>query len=245
MMVMHCWSRRRRGFTLLETLVAATLFTVFSITLSQLLMGGMATFKKGQAISSLRADLRSTLDVMARDFRSATGGDVVYPPLNAGYQKYSDCLEFTRASQAAQGQPNSSVKVGDVVYTLNYANGTLVREADGADPVLLAENLLIGERIGEQAGTNPRSYFAWVVNQTSDEYQRGNVMEMRLTGAKYIGTELQTMSVVTYANYRSAETNAEGFVGDLPNVNWTRVGLFKASDLAQPRVGRAYFQGRL
>lgn len=212
------------GFTLLELLVAIGLFALFTLTLSRLLMGGMQTFQRGQALSSLRSDMRSALDLISADFRQSTL-NVVTPAYASGKTR-SLVLTFTRAAYSSSGPTTHSI-----TYTIDPTTNTLTRYDSATNQtVTVAENVLVGARLGESdSPALYRSYFVWSINPNVDTGRDYATMEVRLTGFKYRGKQEQRMSLVTQVSQRISKGTESK----------TALTLSVPSDLGRPAPGRA------
>lgn len=191
--------RRQHGFSLLEILIAIGIFALFTLTLTRIMMGGMQTFRRGQAVSAIRADLRSALDLIAADFRQST--EVTTPSYQGGKVK-SFFLNFTRTSLSG-GTNVSNVTIN---YEINATLNRLTRrDLTSNQTVLVAENILAGPRLGEAQGADlSPSYFVWATNPNAGydpKYDFGT-MEVRLTGLKFEGQQQQRMSMVTQISQR-------------------------------------------
>lgn len=192
-------THRTGGFSLLEILVAMGIFALFTLTLTRIMMGGMQTFRRGQAISAIRADLRSALDLIAADFRQSTL-EVTTPSYQSGKNK-SFTLTFKRYSLSG-----TTVSEPSITYALETATNRLTRtDLSTNQRVLVAENILTGARLGEDQGASlSPSYFVWATNpnQGFDPNYDFGTMEVRLTGLKFEGQQQQRMSMVTQVSQR-------------------------------------------
>lgn len=223
---------RRAGFSLLEVLVAVGLFSIFTLTLTRLMMGGMQTFQRGQAISVLRSDLRSALDLISADFRQSTGDPSFYA---SWVDKRDVVLEFRRAVFEGEDEPADLVTI---TYEIDPTTNFLTR-SDGTNEVLVAENILVGPRLGEEP-TAPNlalSYFRATANPVhGPEEDRDNfTLETRLTGMKFSGAQEQRLSMVTWTSQRTTPsldvTN--------PRLSFIAEPLAPVTDLGRPGPPRA------
>lgn len=226
-------TNRHGGFSLLEILVAMGIFALFTLTLTRIMMGGMQTFKRGQAISTIRADLRSALDLVAADFRQSTL-EVTTPSYQSGKNK-SFTLTFKRYSLSG-----STVSEPSITYVIEPATNRLTRtDLSTNQRVLVAENILAGPRLGESQGEalSP-SYFQWSTNpnQGFDPNYDFGTMEVRLTGLKFEGQQQQKMSMVTQVSQRVPVD-----VADTAALK-PKVSLAIPTDLGRP--GGWFFGGR-
>lgn len=226
-MILRRRSHRNQGFTLIELLVAIGLFALFTLTLTRLMLGGMQTFQRGQAISTIRAELRSAMDLIAADFRQAS---VIFDPdPKAGVEK-STVLTFRRYTRAASG----AVTEVPITYVIDYkGNNTLTRHDLTTDQkVLVAENILVGAHFGEDESSSLyRSYFYWAVNpgMTADTNRTFLTLEVRLTGLKYQGRQEQRLSMVTRISQRAEYRSALA----------SKVSLANPSDVGRPPLWKA------
>ncbi len=184
---MRTFKRRQYGMTLLELLVASGLLALFTLTLTQLLMGGMRTYKRGQAISSLRNDLKLALDTVADDVRSAK-------KISNNMFKNTKILNFSLETYR-QDLTNAG-KTESIVTTITYAlvpdEGALIRSEDDK-ATLLARDLVIDSVPG-----NSESYFMFCHDET-EESNPNIEIEMRLSAMRFVGSDEQRMSMVTHA----------------------------------------------
>ena len=221
----------RAGFSLLEVLVAVGLFSIFTLTLTRLMMGGMQTFQRGQAISALRSDLRSALDLVSADFRQSTGDSFSY---NSWVTKQDLVLEFRRAVFEGESELASLVTI---TYEIDPTTNRLTRN-EGGRIVLVAENILVGARPGESAGVGYyRSYFQATANPVhGPEEDRSNfTLETRLTGMRYSGAQEQRLSMVTWTSQRVTPT----LDPTAPRISAIAEPLAPVNDLGRPGPPRA------
>jgi prepilin-type N-terminal cleavage/methylation domain-containing protein len=221
----------RAGFSLLEVLVAVGLFSIFTLTLTRLMMGGMQTFQRGQAISVLRSDLRSALDLISADFRQSTPDSFPY----ASWVDQRDLeLEFRRAVFEGDDEPADLIII---TYEIDPTTNFLTR-SDGDHEVLVAENILVGARPGESTASDLyRSYFRATANpgygpETDRDYF---TLETRLTGMRYSGAQEQRLSMVTWTSQRTTP-----FVDPTaPRLSAIAEPLAPVTDLGRPGPPRA------
>ncbi|MBQ7567262.1 type II secretion system protein [bacterium] len=178
--------RRHRGMTLVEILVAMALFSIFTLTLTQLLMGGMRTYKRGQAISSLRSDLKLAMETVANDVRVANSiGGLVGGTKSLGFNLTTYRQDLTNASQ-------TETTATTISYSLSADEGVLIRTV-GTTSTLVARDLLVNSVAGSS-----ESYFL-LSNDESDENNPNMEVEIRLSALRYVGTDEQRLSMVTHA----------------------------------------------
>jgi prepilin-type N-terminal cleavage/methylation domain-containing protein len=221
----------RAGFSLLEVLVAVGLFSIFTLTLTRLMMGGMQTFQRGQAISVLRSDLRSALDLISADFRQSTPDSFPY----ASWVDQRDLeLEFRRAVFEGDDEPADLIII---TYEIDPTTNFLTR-SDGDHEVLVAENILVGARPGESTASDLyRSYFRATANpgygpETDRDYF---TLETRLTGMRYSGAQEQRLSMVTWTSQRTTPSLNMTY----PRLSGIAEPLAPVTDLGRPGPPRA------
>ncbi|MDQ7823008.1 MAG: prepilin-type N-terminal cleavage/methylation domain-containing protein [Candidatus Eremiobacteraeota bacterium] len=62
---------KKRGFTLIEFMVACVVFALFMYTLYTLFSGGLRAYKKGEVITLLKKNASELMDYVTTDFRMA------------------------------------------------------------------------------------------------------------------------------------------------------------------------------
>ncbi|NMA28830.1 MAG: prepilin-type N-terminal cleavage/methylation domain-containing protein [Burkholderiales bacterium] len=225
----------RAGFSLLEVLVAVGLFSIFTLTLTRLMMGGMQTFQRGQAISVLRSDLRSALDLISADFRQSTGNSFNYASWT---NNQALTLKFQRAVFDGSDNP-ASLNIIFIFYNIDPLTNRLTRrEESPSRTVLVAENILVGPRPGESAEVGHyRSYFQATANPVyGPEQERSNfTLETRLTGMRYSGRQEQRLSMVTWTSQRVTPT----LDITAPRLSAIAEPLAPVTDLGRPSPPRA------
>ena len=201
--------RRERAMTLLEILIAIALFAIFTLTLTQLLMGGMRTYRRGQAISTMRNDIKNALDTIDADVRSAY-------KVSEDLLKGSASLEFslyTNKQVLGSSATPRSVEEVDITYKLVADEGVLLR-TEGTQTSVLARDLLVSDVMGSS-----ESYFTLATDGT-DETEPYTSIEARLTAMRYVGTDEQRMSMVTRtqvsADYSATEWASSQVVNYVP-----------------------------
>ncbi|MGM9999480.1 MAG: type II secretion system protein J [Candidatus Bruticola sp.] len=191
---------RQRGFTLVELLIAIAMFSLFTLTLTQLLMGGIDAFKRGQVITTLKSDVKSCLTQIESDLRFANSRssftDPVYTSgnqsLSASFYRFpARDIDWTVDGSTSTYKVDYTIdKEGDT-YVLNYAkkSGTKYKMID---------NVMLSTVPG-QAGTsgNYNSYFQWgrVSYGSNINTVPEDVMNVRLTSGRYLGKEILTMTM--------------------------------------------------
>jgi len=122
----------RRGLTLVETIVVIFVFALLTLTITQLLTGGIRAWKKGQAKSTLRASARTALDQVSTELRQAI--TFTDPSSSNDYAKKSS-ITFQRTTVGSLGM--------STVYVSYDISGTnLVRREAGGSDVTIAENVV-------------------------------------------------------------------------------------------------------
>lgn len=212
--------RSRKGMTLIEILVAMALFALFTLTLTQLLMGGMRTYRRGQAISSLRNDLKFAMETVANDVRVAGKiGNLV-----RGTKSLMFNLETRRQDLSNPIATESNVT--EISYTLVPDEGVLIRK-EGDVVTLVARDLIIDTIPG-----NSESYFELVsdgIDENVPDYQ----INIRLSARRYVGTDEQRLSMVTTACASSALFQ-DSYVRKPVDL----VPIVKVGDIARPLLRR-------
>lgn len=234
----------RSGFTLVEVLVTIALFAIFTLTLGQLLMGGMKTFRRGQALSSIRNELKTSVEMISAELRGADSTMLYAPDPNVDGYSHKESLSFGRwYNNPANAQSTDTIET--VHYKLNVADGTLTRQ-DSRDEieVVVAENIVMGSGLGGVGEDSP-SYFCLVRNYNEDA-DRGiphHIVGVRLTGRKYVGTDEVRLTVSTETALRSGYQDADassdgvGVEGSSTSTNGVRadyVPLLQAASLEEP-----------
>ncbi len=213
--------RRWQGMTLIEVLVAVALFAIFTVTITQLLMGGMRTYRRGQVISTLRNDLKTALEVVSADVRSAT-------EFNSSLVKGSKTLKLAMRCTKQTDTSNTSTEEVEVSYEIDATTGVLKRSygATGSSvSTIIARNLVA-------ATTDSPSYFLLVTDASAtDDAHPFYQVETRLTASRFVGTDEQRMSMVSRAVAVSGDhsTYVAGNVIDFIPVNTVKV-----TDLLHP-----------
>lgn len=182
--------QRQRGMTLFEITVAIALFALFTLTLTQLLMGGMRVYKRGQALSAMRNDLKNAMETVANEVRTAQS----FPDMVKGK---SNTLKFYTYHQDLTDPTKTGSKVA-VIYELDSNNGLLTR-TEGSSSTLVARDLLISS-----TASNSESYFELVEDGTTEDTPN-YVVEIRLSALRYVGTDEQRLSMVTSATATSLD----------------------------------------
>ena len=203
---------RQYGFTLVEILIAVTMFALFSLTLTQLLMGGLDAFKRGQVLSKLRGELTTALSFIEADLRSATGSRAFTSPV------YTSNAQVLKASfsrfirRDTDWYVTGTVNSYKVEYSIDKEGDSYALNYTGKDQqkYKILDNVMLSSVPG-QAGTagSYNSYFQWNrvnyggnVNQVPDD-----VLQVRLMSGRYLGKEIMTMSMSTSVSVRTP-TNA-------------------------------------
>lgn len=228
----HRRASRTPGFSLLEILVAIGIFALFTMTLTRIMLGGMQTFKRGQAISGIRSDLRSAMDLISADFRQARPA-VTIPSFASG-KVNSWTLTFDRYADAGTGNTEPTI-----TYQITSANRLTRTDLDTGQVVLVADNILTGPRLGESPGValSP-SYFKWAIIPTSSYdgpqgYQFGT-LEVKLMGLRFEGQQEQRMSMVTRIAQRTLQA---GDLGTNTNADMQpKILLAAPADLGRPNL---------
>lgn len=198
----------RYGFTLVELLIAIAMFSLFSLTLTQLLMGGLDSFKRGQVLSTLRGELSTAMSLIEADLRSATGSRAFTSPV------YTSNAQVLKASFSRFVRRDND---WDVVGTVNSYKVEYSIDKEGDSYVLnytdkdqqkykILDNVMLSSVPG-QAGTSGsyNSYFQWDRVSYGDNVNKvpDDVLQIRLMSGRYLGKEIMTMSMATSVSVRT------------------------------------------
>jgi len=112
-----------RGFTLIEIMVAVTIFALVMVVAIGAVLSIVSANKKSQAITSVLSNLNFTLEAMVRDLR--TGFDY---HCSGGTGGGGDCPEGGTAITFTSTQYSNS----EVVYGLDEEKGSILRTIDTA-----------------------------------------------------------------------------------------------------------------
>ncbi|MGM9992981.1 MAG: type II secretion system protein J [Candidatus Bruticola sp.] len=191
---------KRRGFTLVELLISIAMFSLFTLTITQLLMGGIDSFKRGQVITTLKNDVKTCLTQIEADLRYANSRssftDPVYTSGNQSlvmsfYRFYARDTDWTVDGSTSTYKVDYAIEQEGDTYVLNYSkrSGTKYKMLDD---VMLST-------VPGQAGTsgNYNSYFQWgrVSYGSNINTVPEDVMNIRLTSGRYLGKEILTMTM--------------------------------------------------
>ena len=212
-------SRRRAGFTLMEIMIAVTLFSLFTLTITAVLRGGLMSFKRGQVLSALRGDVSNAMSHIAISLRAAAQGanSVSMPALTSADQSKS--LTLTRLKPYCTGSIdktssaslNSSIV--DVASNYSYAIAYKIEKSGDVynlyctdanvsnNSYILLDNVMCSSVPGgEGSGV---SYFQWKRRRGETDVAPSYVMNIRLMSGKYCGEDLLTCTMATEAAVRS------------------------------------------
>jgi prepilin-type N-terminal cleavage/methylation domain-containing protein len=209
--------RGRHGLTLVETIVVMAVFGLLTLTITQLMTGGLRAWKKGQVRNQLRSDARYAMDQIQADFRQNTtlGLGAIIPSTSA---TKSSTLQFTRTK-------TDGTTTETITYTIN-ANRTLTRQ-DNSGTTVIAENVVDTDpRDGAQ-----KSYFAW-------EDANLTTMGIHLYLVQDAATQLSASSPQSLESiylHSSAYWNAEKANTAYSTTVWPQVGVSTPSSLIDPR----------
>lgn len=111
--------RRKKGFTLIEFMVAAVIFSLFTYTLYNLFAGGLRAYKKGETITLLKKNASQFLDWLSTDIRA--------------HESDQTALSVSGGTVLTLGRhiKGSSSGIGDfhtITYTYNASAGTITRD---------------------------------------------------------------------------------------------------------------------
>ena len=212
----------RRGFTLVELLIALVLFSILSTTLMQIMLGGLDSMKRGRAMSRLRADMAMAMSMVKSDLECAKSLNGVMAPQPTSTSKSLE-LKFDRLVKGRD--KNLRKKGGWDVWNSNQPGTVTVqylikdeslfrKEGDGASYVIL-DNVLLGDIPGvAPSGANYQSFFQWVrvrgqVNVASEGAVPQSVMEIRLKAGRYVGREVISMTLDGAVAVRNSNSEVE------------------------------------
>lgn len=212
----------RRGFTLVELLIALVLFSILSTTLMQIMLGGLDSMKRGRAMSRLRADMTMAMSMVKSDLECAKSLNGVMAPQPTSTSKSLE-LKFDRLVKGRD--KNLRKKGGWDVWESNQPGTVTVqylikdeslfrKEGDGASYVIL-DNVLLGDIPGvAPSGANYQSFFQWVrvrgqTNVASAGSVPQSVMEVRLKAGRYVGREVISMTLDGAVAVRNSNSNKE------------------------------------
>ncbi len=114
-------SNKGKGFTLIEFMIAATIFSLFLYTLYSLFAGGLRAYKKGEAITLMKKQASNFLEWLSTDINAIDTNDPTFS---------SDSMTFYRYNYT-----NTTTSYS-ITYQYNSSNGTITRydgSTGGAD----------------------------------------------------------------------------------------------------------------
>lgn len=212
-------SRRRAGFTLMEIMIAVTLFSLFTLTITAVLRGGLMSFKRGQVLSALRGDVSNAMSHISTSLRSAAQGanSISMPALTSSDQ--SKTLSLTRLKPYCTGSNDktstNSLNSNIVNVASNYSYAISYKIDKSGDvynlyctdanvsnsSFILLDNVMCAAVPGaEGSGV---SYFQWKRKRGDTDVAPSYVMNIRLMSGKYCGEDLLTCTMVTESAVRS------------------------------------------
>jgi len=173
--------KKRRGFTLIEFMVAAVIFSLFTFTLYNLFAGGLRAYKKGETLTLLKKNISSFLDWVSTDFHAAVKNSV-----STG----SNTLTLGRYIKG------SSTSLGDyhsITYTYSSTDGTITREDTPSTTTYSEEGDI-------KFGGDENIYFFSTSNSTPGQY------DVNGTPFTY-DSSTETLAVNVYAQYEKVFSN--------------------------------------
>ena len=227
----------RRGFTLVELLIALVLFSILSTTLMQIMLGGLDSMKRGRAMSRLRADMAMAMSMVKSDLECAKSLDSITAPQFTSTSKSLE-LKFDRLIKGRDKNVRKkdawdvweSNQPGTVNVQYLIRDESLFRkEGDGASYVIL-DNVLLGDIPGvAPSGANYQSFFQWVrvrgqTNVASAGAVPQSVMEIRLKAGRYVGREVISMTLDGAVAVRNCNSNYEYMMPATGRNNTLKVG---------------------
>lgn len=210
-------SSRRAGFTLMEIMIAVTLFSLFTLTITAVLRGGLMSFKRGQVLSALRGDVTNAMSHIEVSLRAAAQGvnSISVPALTTSDQ--SKNLSLTRmesyCGSVYHTKSNLFSNIVNMASSYSYAiSYTIDKSGDvynlyctdanvGNSSYILLDNVMCAAVPGaEGSGV---SYFQWKRRRGETDVAPSYVMNIRLMSGKYCGEDLLTCTMVTESAVRS------------------------------------------
>ena len=243
---------RRRGFTLVEILVAIALFSVFSLTLARLLMGGMYSYKHGQAFAALRSRAQDTLDLINADIRNAVSPDKVSQPvstssnqsLNLGLTRYEKGREGSGGVWGSLQYAARTPSTYDISYKIKKDGDVYVLEnTEKNTTYIVVDNVMLGESFGSSgvAGSYS-SYFRWCKEFGSNTSAvPRQVLESRIRLGRYVNQDLVTVALHSYCAVQNTPTTQWENNGNMRTVGTTRTIATKPALTRTLRSGRLSF----
>lgn len=151
---------RLRGLTLIEVIVVAFVFSLLTLTLTQIMVGGLRAWRKGQTDLKLRADARNAIDQIQSDLHQVVPAGMSIPALASASK--SNELQFTR-SNFTTGVLGAPFTVDYYIDNTTYQLTREDNESGAARYVVVAESVV---------GTDPRtggiaSFFVWSPSPTT------------------------------------------------------------------------------
>ena len=113
--------RSRRGFTLLEALLASLIFVVVIGAIYTVYAGNQAMFTRGERMTDLQQNARGALDLLGREIRMAGYADTPGPPANSNPGRNPNPIIIDRSDllvirgNVTKAQPGGGV---DVFYAV-------------------------------------------------------------------------------------------------------------------------------
>jgi len=130
------------GFTLVELLVASTLFLIISSMTFSIVVTGARTMKNTKLYNDLNEEARVVINRISRELREAKRITEVTNPGGAGFSATSNSsIKFEVDFNGVNGIEPSASDPEELTYRYNYADKKVELVADGVEYPVLAANV--------------------------------------------------------------------------------------------------------
>ncbi len=208
-----------RGLTLIETIVVIAVFALLAVTATQMLMGGVRAWRKGQMRTELRATARSAMDLILTDLRQMSS---YTSPLTTSPSYDLAMVKFKR--DPSSGDPTTV----SVTYTFDISNHTLIR-TESSEAVVIAENVVY---------TDPRSGVVKSFFQWDSTYSNMKISLYVVEDATSLAAgdeKVREDVTLTSTAYKMIATPTGETPSNSPAVVADDVTTLRGADLADPR----------
>jgi prepilin-type N-terminal cleavage/methylation domain-containing protein len=145
-------NNRKRGFTLVEMIVAVALFAVVMLIAGATLLSLVYANRKAQALQSVMNNLDISLDGMVRSIRMGSNYRC-----GAAAPSQADCTAGAQSIYFTPYGADPSNRSEDWAYIYNPATGLLYKEENGGQPIAIsAPEVSITSMKFYVVGTAPR-----------------------------------------------------------------------------------------